>query len=123
MSTVLIIDDELAICKLLRKILEKEGYDVLEANNGDKGLRLFNEHHPELIITDLIMPGKEGLETIREIKKSGSNTKIIAISGGGISDPGLYLEFAKKFGAHMTFSKPLNNNDLITCVRHLLPQS
>ncbi len=120
METILIIDDELAICKLLRQILEKDGYTVLEAANGDQGLALFEQHHPDLIITDLIMPGKEGLETIREIRKTNTDVKIIAISGGGISDPQLYLDFAKKFGAQMTFSKPIDNKEIITAVRHLL---
>ncbi len=120
METILIIDDEPAICKLLCQILEKQGYTVLEAANGDQGLVLFELHHPNLIITDLIMPGKEGLETIREIRKTNTDVKIIAISGGGISDPQLYLDFAKKFGAQMTFSKPIDNKEIITAVRHLL---
>jgi CheY-like chemotaxis protein len=123
MKTILIIDDELAICKLLRKILEKEGYHVLEAGDGEKGLTLFKQHRCDLIITDLIMPGKEGLETIRDIRKSGSDVKIIAISGGGISDPALYLDFAKKFGAQITLSKPIDNQALLQSVKHLLPDN
>ena len=120
MKTVLVIDDETSICKLIRRILEKKGYRVLEAFNGDQGMKLFNEHHPDLIITDLIMPEKEGLETIREIRKIDADVNFIAISGGGISNPSLYLDFAKKFGAQEIFSKPIDNKDLISAVDRLL---
>lgn len=66
------------------------------------------------------MPEKEGLETIREIRRINSDIKIIAISGGGLSDPGMYLDFAAKFGAVKTFSKPVENDILLSAVKEIL---
>lgn len=120
MAKILIIDDEELIRKLLRKVLEKNGYDVMDACNGNQGIQLIKEHGPDLVITDLIMPEKEGLETIKEIKKINPAIKIIAISGGGAVNPGIYLKLAQKLGAHQSFVKPIDNNELILTVKHLL---
>jgi YesN/AraC family two-component response regulator len=87
MVKILIIDDEAPIRKMLKQLLERNEYEVLEAVNGNQGIKLFNEQDPDLIISGLIMPEKEGLETIRELKKSNPDVPIIAISGGGIQDP------------------------------------
>jgi YesN/AraC family two-component response regulator len=120
MSRILIIDDEASIRKMLKKLLETEGYDILEANNGNQGIKLFIEHRPDLVITDLVMPEKEGIELIREIKKINPNAQIIAISGGGITYPKLYLDLAGKFGAARTFSKPVDNAILISTIKEIL---
>ena len=120
MTKILIIDDEEPIRKMLRMLLEKNGYDVMDAHNGIQGVKLFKEHGPDIIITDLIMPDKEGLETIREIKKINPNIKIIAMSGGGVVDPDIYLDMAKKFGAQYSFAKPVNNDELLSTIKKLL---
>jgi len=120
MLKILIIDDEAPIRKLLRKLFEKNEYKVLEATNGIQGIKLFNEQHPDLIISDLIMPEKEGLETIRDIKKLNPHVPIIAISGGGITDPKMYLDLASKFGATRTFSKPIDNKVLLSAIKEIL---
>ena len=85
MEKILIIDDEPSIRKMLKTLFEKNGYEVMEAQDGTQGIKLFQTHRPDLIITDLIMPGKEGLETIREIKKINQDAKIIAMSGTAVA--------------------------------------
>lgn len=120
MSTILIIDDEDVVRKMLRKLFEKNGYQIIEASNGIQGMKMFTEHKPDLIITDLIMPEKEGLELIRELKKNDPNVKIIAISGGGITDPLMYLNLAVTFGAVKAFSKPMDMDLLIETVKEIL---
>lgn len=120
MKKILILDDEAPIRRMLRKLLERNDYEVFDAENGTHGIKQFKEHKPDLIITDIIMPEKEGLETIREIREINSDIKIIAISGGGATDPKIYLELAEKLGADLSFCKPLNNKELLSAVKLLL---
>ena len=82
---ILIVDDEEQMRLALRRMLEKEGYSVREAENGDKAIRIHREKQADLIITDIIMPDKEGLGTILEIKSEFPDTKIFAMSGGTVS--------------------------------------
>lgn len=121
MKKILVIDDETPVRKMLTKLLEKNKYEVITAVDGKKGISLFNEHNPDLIITDLIMPEKEGLETIRELNKINPDVNIVAISGGGITDPKMYLDMALKFGAVRAFEKPIDNNLLLSTLKEILP--
>ena len=120
MKHILIIDDEAPIRLMLRKLLEFEGYDVTEAADGVQAIQCYNEKQPDLIITDLIMPEKEGLETMAELLKKNPEIKIIAMSGGGRSRPGGYLHTAKLLGAIETFEKPIRKNDLITAIKKVI---
>jgi len=120
MPRILIIEDEVQVRKLTRQMLELEGFEVLEASDGDSGLRTFKQNDIDLIITDIIMPGKEGIETILELKREHPDTKIIAMSGGGRMGPDGYLELARKFGADHTFSKPFDRQELVQAVKELL---
>lgn len=120
MSKILIIDDEAPVRKMLSKLLMRNGYDVLEAENGKKGIELYKEYDPALIITDLIMPEKEGLESIRELKKFDPDVQIIAISGGGIQTPRMYLDLASKFGAVRAFAKPIEDGILLSAIEEIL---
>ena len=120
MAKILIIDDEDPIRKMLRKLLEKNGYEVMDACNGNEGIKFFKDHGPDIVITDLIMPEKEGLETIRELKKLNYDVRIIAISGGGIADPKIYLTLAAKLGAVRTFTKPVDNEILLSTIKEIL---
>ncbi len=119
MHKILIIDDEPSIRKMLKKLLEKKSYQVWEANDGKQGIASYEEHNHDLIITDLIMPEKEGLETIRELKKLNSDVQIIAISGGGVNDPKMYLHLAEKLGAVRAYSKPIDNEILISAIKEI----
>ncbi len=117
-QTILVIDDEESIRGLIRAVMEKAGYTVLEAGDGDTGLEMSRSHHVDLIITDLIMPGKEGIETISELRKEQPHLKIIAISGA--VDSATYLHMADHLGADETFGKPFHVNDMVETVGRLL---
>ena len=117
---ILVIDDEPEIRKLFVQKLAGRGYEIIEACDGKEGLKLYHETRPDLVITDLVMPEKEGLETITELKREFPNVKIIAISGGGRNVPDCYLHVAKNLGADRTFPKPIDWPELIKTVRELL---
>jgi CheY-like chemotaxis protein len=118
--SVLVIDDDETIRVLLRTILEREGYRVVDAPDGDKGLRQYQESPTDLVITDLIMPGKEGIETIRDLRKKFPHVKIIAVSGGGRIGPESYLKMAKGVGALRTLSKPFDRMVLLKTVQEVM---
>jgi len=120
MAKILVLDDEPSILLMIKKMLEKEGHEVYVAINGIEGMELFEEKKPDMVITDIIMPGKEGLETILELRKNHPGLKIIAISGGGRIGPQGYLPSAKYLGADMVFQKPLVQKEFIMAVSLLL---
>jgi CheY-like chemotaxis protein len=120
MTEILVIDDDSQIRMLLRRILENEGYIVYEAADGKRGIDLLHIHNIELVITDIIMPEKEGLETILDIRHEFPNMKIIAISGGGKTGLPDFLPAAKKFGAHRTLPKPFGKSELLDAVNGVL---
>ncbi len=105
---------------IIRQMLEGAGYKVMEAPDGKVALCLFKENPADLIVTDIIMPKKEVLETISEFKQKYPDVKIIAISGGGHVDKGHYLDMAKKFGADKTLAKPFEKEELLKAVEALL---
>jgi two-component system, cell cycle response regulator CpdR len=120
MSKILVLDDEPSILLMIKKMLEKAGYEVIVASNGKEGMRLFERDKPDLVITDIIMPEKEGLETIFELRRMHPDLKIIAISGGGRISPDGYLPGAKLLGANMVFQKPLVQKEFLSAVASLL---
>jgi len=122
MARILVIDDEPYILMMLKKMLEKAGHEVDMAVNGEEGMELFNKYHADLIITDIVMPEKEGLETIRELKKKHPKLKVIAISGGGRVDSKEYLDSARLFGASRIFKKPFKQKEIINAVEELLSE-
>ena len=122
MTRILIIDDEEMVRDMLRQTLERAGYEVLEASEGGMGLRLFHSHKPDLIITDILMPGREGIETILELHKKAPAAKIIAISGGGRVSKQDFLPIAQSFGAVKTLAKPFERQDLLAAVQMVLAQ-
>lgn len=117
---ILIIDDEPDILVMLKKMMERAGFNVRLAVNGDEGLMSFYEEKPDLVITDIIMPEKEGLEIIREMKKQHPALKIIAISGGGRISAESYLETASHFGANRIFQKPFTQSEIVSAAKSLL---
>ncbi len=120
MPCILIIDDDHQVRAMLRQMLEREGYEVMEACDGAEGVRLYREQQADIIILDIIMPNKEGIETIADLKMEFPEVKIIAISGGGRIGPEAYLEVAEGFGALRIFTKPVEREKLLTTVRELL---
>jgi CheY-like chemotaxis protein len=120
MAKILVLDDEPSILLMIKKMLEKAGHEVEVALNGKEGMDLFEKNKPDLLITDIIMPEKEGLETIFELRRLHPDLKIIAISGGGRIGPDGYLPGAKLLGADAIFSKPLVPKEFINKVTELL---
>lgn len=114
---ILVIEDDPAVQKYIFKTLTAEGYEVLTADDGIPGLRqLAADPGIAIVVTDLIMPGKEGIETIMEIKKSRPEVKVLAMSGGGKVTPELYLKCAGALGADATLQKPFARADLLTVI-------
>lgn len=119
-ATILVIDDEPQLRGMVKQMLEQEGYAVVEAHNGDEGLRVFRQSPADVVITDIVMPEKEGIETIRELRRDFPGVKIIAMSGGGRLDSGEYLHFALKLGAARILRKPFRRQELLETVRAVL---
>jgi DNA-binding response OmpR family regulator len=120
MKKILIIDDDPDIRGILEKLLARNGFKTLTACNGCEGLRLFRQEQPDLVLSDLIMPDKEGFETMRELKAEDPAVKIFVISGGGrmVADDCLVL--AEKFGARRTFKKPFSCAEVLAAVEEEL---
>ncbi|MEN8761849.1 MAG: response regulator [Thiogranum sp.] len=130
MASILIIDDEEDIRDALKMVLERAGYEVKVASNGDEAIKLQREQPAQLVITDIIMPEKDGVLTIKEMREEYPGLRIIAISGGGGVEPlaykpgaittTAYLAAAKEVGADRVFTKPFDRKDLIQAVADLL---
>ncbi len=120
MSRILLIEDDVDFRWMLAEMLKREGYAVSTADNGEEGVKLLEEESFDLVITDIIMPEKEGLETIMDITTRRPGTKIIAISGGGRSSAGSYLKTAEYFGAVRSFQKPFDRKEFLEAVRDLI---
>lgn len=123
MAKILLVDDDLQFQQMLKQYLERNGFEVMTAANGKEAVELFKQDTFDLIITDIIMPEKEGIETIIEMKKEKPEIKIIAISGGGRIDADDYLIYAKRFGACHTFTKPIDRDAFISKIREVLTKS
>lgn len=120
MGRILIIDDDTHILKMMKKMLERAGFDVEFALNGNEGIRAFKKTPADLVICDIIMPEKEGLETIREMKRLYPDLKILAMSGGGRVSSKNYLNTACAFGATSTMGKPFSQKQLVSTVKELM---
>ena len=121
MARILIIDDDDHIRKMLRIMLENAGYNEVEdAENGYIGMKLIRKNPFDLVITDIVMPEKEGIETIMELRRDFPAVKIIAMSGGGKIGPETYLEMAGHLGAGKALAKPFQQAELFDAVRELL---
>lgn len=117
MQRILVIDDEELVRLLVQEALESEGYEVSSAANGVEGLKQHARLPFDLIITDIVMPDKDGLETIMEIRQCSPDTPIIAMSGGGNwLAPGKCLDLSKKLGAYKALRKPVTPETLLQVV-------
>ena len=121
MADIIIIDDEPALRATMRKILERADHTVREAANGDEGIRLHRESPADLVVTDLFMPEKEGIETIQELKTIDPELPILAVSGGGaVMDARGSLADAELLGADAILSKPFTVQQLQARVGELI---
>lgn len=119
---ILVIEDDHAVRQTTCANLREIGYEITEAADGEEGLALLasSDKKPALVITDIIMPQKEGIETIIAIRKQFPDIKLLAISGGGRTRNMDFLEAAQKLGANMTMPKPIDIDELEKAVGSLM---
>lgn len=121
MARVLVIDDDLQLRKLLCKILKKnQNYEVHDAENGEEGLEIIRTMSIDLVVTDIFMPGEDGIGTIMEICDNFPEVKIIAISGGGNVKDVDFLQLASCLGAQKIFQKPFDTKVFLSTVHEML---
>ena len=118
--SILLVDDDEQFRAMLSEALTGEGFQVREASDGRQGIKLYVEQPTDIVITDLVMPEKEGLEMIVEIRKLHSEVKIIAMSGGGRGSPQNYLKMAKAFGAQLVLAKPFSHCEILDAISQVL---
>jgi two-component system chemotaxis response regulator CheY len=119
-AKILVIDDDPFVRRTIARILGRKGHQLLLAEDGRQGLALFAREWPEVTITDIIMPEREGIETIREIRRLRSDAQIIAISGGGRLGNADFLDMAAKLGACEIIAKPFYPSELTARVSRCL---
>lgn len=120
MSHILVVDDEPQIRAMLSAMLQQQGYQVTEAEDGEAALQIARSTQVDLIILDLLMPGKEGLETLMAFRKEKAPPKIIAVSGGSRTIGTDFLPAAIKLGASRSFRKPFRCEELLEAIRELI---
>jgi len=120
MAMILLVEDDPIVRETVRQVLASEGHDVICANDGRRGVDLFRKTRVDLVVTDIIMPEKEGIQTIQEIRAMRPRARIIAMSGGGRVGSTDFLSVAKKLGADDTLAKPFDPEELIEKVDRLL---
>jgi two-component system, chemotaxis family, chemotaxis protein CheY len=119
MKRVLVVDDSHDVRTMLQALLEQEGFFVAIAADGDEALTLQKAAPFDVVVTDIFMPGKEGIETIDELHRQFPQTKIIVLTGGGGAGKLDYLQIARQIGAAKAFMKPVPPRDLIAAIREL----
>src|SRR5262245_49561740 len=120
MAKVLIIDDDAAVRDALRAVVETAGHVVALAKDGRDGLERMDAFVADLVITDILMPVKEGIETIKELRKKWPTLPLIAVSGGGMRGNLNFLEFAQTFGADRVLAKPVEPEVLLKTIADLV---
>ena len=116
MKRILVIDDDTLTLDVLKRMLEVEGYEVLTASNGQEGIDIFHQSTIDLVITDLVMPVKDGLRTIMELRQEKPDLPIIAISAGGAIPKERYLTLAQYLGDIITLPKPFRRKEIVETV-------
>ncbi|HTK84138.1 MAG TPA: response regulator [Patescibacteria group bacterium] len=116
---ILIIDDDAVFRGAMSKALKKEKYETFIALDGMEATGIIKAENPDLIITDLFMPNKEGFELIQEVRETDPSIKIIAISSDGLAGRSSFLKMAKAFGANAVLQKPFTAEDLLATIEEL----
>ena len=120
MAKILIVEDDVALSQVLRAALSESGHDVMEAFDGTTASKIMKKESVDLIVADIFLPEKDGLDLIREVKRGAPEVKIIAISGGGRHDKDTYLKAAMSFGADCRIDKPFDIAELLGSIAELL---
>jgi len=123
MARILVMDDDDVLRGALRVVLEAAGYDVLDAGDGEAGLRLQREQGADLVLVDIFMPKRDGLGVIQALRASDAQPKIVAMSGGGHTGQREVLTSATAVGASRTLRKPFQPRELLTAIREVLNES
>jgi CheY-like chemotaxis protein len=119
-GAVLIIDDDAGMLDSLVALLDSYGFQVLTASSGVRGLQVIRESAPRVVLTDILMPEQDGIETIRKIRLAHPDVKVIAMSGGGQIGHVEYLDYARMLGADATINKPADIDELVQLLRSFL---
>ena len=120
MARIIVIDDQEPIRRIVRRALEQEGHEVLDASEGEMGMRLLERHAADVVITDIFMPGQDGIVTLRQIRKQFPAVKVIVISGGDASGLLDLRHDAELLGAVKSLQKPFTAAELVQTVREVL---
>ena len=116
MAKILIVEDDDEVRDVLKTLLQEEGHELFEASDGNQAIEQFRQTPADLVILDIVLPDKEGLETIIDLRRTHPNVKIMAMSGGGRTSPQDYLDMAKRLGAVEVIAKPFSIDDFLRCV-------
>ena len=122
MAHILVADDQEKIRNMLKSLFEQFGHTVTVATNGKEAIQFYGENPADIIVTDILMPDMEGIETIRALRRIKSDVKIIAMSGGGTVGPDEYLHMAELFGAKRTIQKPFDVREVLDAVQVCLDE-
>ena len=122
MAKILVMDDDPSTRLLLRRLLERAGHEVVEAMNGDEGVTLYLEAPPDLVMTDVFMPGRDGLQTIADIRREDPGARVIAMTAHGEEENYDFLRVAESLGAAKTLTKPFSVDDVMEAVHTLLEE-
>lgn len=120
MANILLVEDDILVSDMLSQTLTREGHTVRIANDGEEATIILQKFKPEIMITDILMPKKSGTTLIAEVKRLHPDMEVIAISGGGRSDPIGYLDLSEELGASISFAKPVDNSALLMTIDLLL---
>jgi CheY-like chemotaxis protein len=121
MANILVIEDDEQFCQMLAQMLRQAGHQVETAANGVLGLEKYRQSAPDLVITDILMPEKDGIDTILEIKREGTDTRLIAISGGRRAiTPQFNLDSAALIGVQKVLAKPFSRQQILEAVEAAL---
>jgi DNA-binding response OmpR family regulator len=120
MAKILIVEDDDEVRDVLKTLLRDEGHQVSEASDGNAAMEEFLRDPADLVVLDIVMPDKEGLETIIDLRRTHPNVKIFAMSGGGRTSPQDYLDMAKRLGAIQVIAKPFSIDDFLRGVETAL---
>lgn len=120
---ILIVDDDADLRETLQRFLTLNGYAVHTAADGNLASRILATTSIDLVITDIIMPDKDGFGLISEVRALHAGIRIVAISGGGLNASGSYLAVAQRLGADAVFTKPISYTDLLHCIQGLLQKA
>jgi len=120
MARIIVIDDQEPIRRIVRRALEQEGHEVLDASDGEMGMQLLEGHAADVVITDIFMPGQDGILTLRQVRKKFPAVKVIVISGGDSTGLLDLRHDAELLGAVKSLQKPFTAAELIQTVRGVL---